>query len=161
MSPITEVPTLATDDCPAWCTRHTIDVAEFDGDTTTVCHETRVVVGTAEITVSMDEGDPDGAVVWVPQLDSINGQELEDLAAAFAQAASLIREQPSSTHTHDSGPLNRKTGSTEKIFVRAAAAVMSRFDRPFARREKDGFQAGYRIGHRAGVREGANAALHG
>lgn len=144
--------------CPSWCTRHATNDDKF-AEKVTISHETTITVGTAEITVSMDEGDPDGTVVWVPQLDWVNGQELEDLAAAFAQAAALIREQPSITHVQRAGLL--KTSSLENIFVRAAAAVMSFFGRPFARREKDGFQTGYRIGHRAGVREGAKAVSRG
>lgn len=96
LSPVAPQP--AEDDrgwCPSWCTKHR---AYADGTALIVAHSTQVNVGETCVSVDLEThadgtADPDGTVVWVPELDWVNGQELDNLITALQQARDLVMKE--------------------------------------------------------------------
>lgn len=75
--------------CPAWCERHTLDIA-----TREMIHSRTVKVGGADVALEYAPGDAPGVAVLLPEWPEATPQSARDLVAALTQALELL-EDPS------------------------------------------------------------------
>jgi len=73
------------EDCPAWCERHSLDVATHE-----MIHRRTTKVGPAEVVLEYAPGDSPGVAVLLPEWPEATPQSARDLGAALTQALELL-----------------------------------------------------------------------
>ena len=75
--------------CPSWCTLHGKNFVVTPEDDVPP-HRAKFEIGEMSVEISMDEGDPDGTVFWLPEVEHITNDEVDDLIDALSMAQVAI-----------------------------------------------------------------------